>query len=165
MKKSSLAIAALAMALSLPALAVDVGLSVGRTSAEQDVSRVSISQAVEQYNVEASLSRVRDGRFSSDVAALTLGTPVLNLGKAHVDVYGGAAYAYTQTQRGYGVVVSPARSRSLDESGFAVVYGIKGIYPVAKNVDLVVDARSFNGQGRIQTAQTNSVTAGVNIKF
>lgn len=170
MKKFAL-IAALvsAMTMSVVAQATEVGLSLGRNSVEQDVSRVNVGTEVKGVLVDGSLSRVRSGSSTSDVVALTAGKQLFTVGKGYVDVFAGPAFAQTSRQ----VSVATGRriggpvygTQEASQSGFGLVYGVKFGYPVAQNVDVVVDARRFEGQERVASANGNTVSAGVVLKF
>lgn len=146
--KKSLLIATLFLAATMGAAqAADFDLSAGRNSQEQTVTRVGVSNAV--YGLDTNLSYTRaESKNASNVTAFTVGKQLVSFGPVKVSAFAGPAFAQTKTQ-----------------TGFGGVYGVSLKYPLATNVDAVVDARRFQGKTSINSVDGNTVTAGVAVKF
>ena len=146
--KKSLLFATLFLATTMSAAqAADFDLSAGRNSQEQTVTRVGVSNAV--YGLDTNLSYTRaESKNASNVTVFTVGKQLVSFGPVKVSAFAGPAFAQTNTQ-----------------TGFGGVYGVSLKYPLATNVDAVVDARRFQGKTRVNSVDGNTVTAGVAVKF
>jgi hypothetical protein len=148
MKKTTRFFATMALACAcLAANATDIGLTVGRNSNGQEVTQVSGTQAVKGYDVQLSVAAV-NGDLSKLTTEATVGKQLLKVGPVGVGVFAGVGY-----------------TRTNDVNGFGAVGGVQATVQVAQNVDLVFDARRFQGGDKVADLNTNTVSVGVNVKF
>lgn len=146
--KKSLVIATLFLA-AMGAQAADLDLSVGKSNTERTVSRLGVSNTVYGLETNASFTRTEtQDKQNVNLTAVTVGKQLFAVGPVKVSAFAGPGFAQTKTQ-----------------TGFGGVYGVALKYPLATNVDAVLDARRFQGKTRIDSVDGNSVTAGLAVKF
>lgn len=149
--KSKSILAALLVAVSMSAGALEVGTHVGRNSSIGDnFGGVSVSQKfTDRVGVEATADRtLLTGRSTNRFGVL--GTyDVAKLGDLTLTAKAGGAY------------FSPSNLAG----GYAGVAGVGASYPVSKNVSLTADYAYQYGQARVKSLNGNIYTVGLKYSF
>jgi hypothetical protein len=147
--KKTLLLATLLAAFATSASAVDLTVTGGRGTGSTNAGSVTLSQQLPQgFGVGVGVNRIQKGSTHADTFEVTASKEIVKLGIVDLSVYGGGAY--TQATVG---------------SGFGLVFGAQAKVPVYKNVSFVVDAQRVMSQNRVANADSNRLTAGVNISF
>jgi opacity protein-like surface antigen len=146
MKKFAL-LAILAISISA-ASAADVGVTVGRNSAKQQVYTLSAGTQLYGFDAVAAASTTSKlGVAKTDTVSLTAGKSI-GFGSFSVGAFAGPEFVRTEAKSGYGLK-----------------YGVGASYALTPTLALVADAHRFSGRTNIQSANSNVVSAGLVYKF
>lgn len=151
MKKTLLA-AALLMALTGSAMALDVGVTLGSSDVDshqyQGFAGVTVGQKFGNYGATAGYERTNVGAGQSRYS-LTGSYDVTKIGAATVVAKAGAVYL----------------DNNMVDSGWAGQVGAGIVYPLTQKVSATLDYRYQAGQSKVNQFNGNSVFAGLLYSF